>query len=54
MKYTKNDKNYVSFDKILMLHSSNLDHLKPLSKQHLSVVIIIYNTGQIVIYLPVW
>ena len=37
-----------------MLRSSNLVHLKPLSKWHLSVVIIMYNNGQIVIYLPVW
>jgi hypothetical protein len=37
-----------------MLHSSNLGHLKPFSKQRLSVVVIIYNNGQIVIYLPAW
>jgi len=34
-----------------MLHSSNIVQLKPLSKWHLSVVIIIYNNGQIVIYI---
>lgn len=51
---TQKDESYVCFDKILMLHSSNLVRLKPLSKWYLSVVIIIYNNGQIVIYLPVW
>jgi len=54
MKYTKNDESYVCFDKILMLRSSNLVHSKPLSKRHLNVMIIIYNNGQVVIYLPVY
>lgn len=47
----KKNESYVSFDKILLL---DFVQLKPLSKRHLSVVIIIYNNGQIVIYLPVW